>query len=261
MRRSRGLAAGATRTGPSPNTSANTARTDARLHAGGGSLAADHHETHLPSLQSSSCPHPWFSRAHEDARGARGHQRAAREGAQASLGLKPSPRGMDAGPPALRLQTLRTAAAFQRLLRERPCGISAHFAVHHLAAEVEKRPQADRAPVVRDLSTERETELVPFVDESPRTAASSRYALGVVVPKRHARRAVTRSLIKREVRAAWRCRASALDAGLWLVRLRAGFEASRYPSAASVALRAAVRLEVGQVLDRCVIATAASSAA
>src|SRR5437870_3385102 len=77
-------------------------------------------------------------------------------------------------------------------------------------------------------------------------------ALGMVVPKRHARRAVTRSLLKRELRAAWLRRAQLLEPGAWLLRLRAGFETARFPSAASRPLHAAVRAEIEQLLDRCV---------
>ena len=47
--------------------------------------------------------------------------------------------------------------------------------------------------------------------------------LGCVVPKRHARRAVTRSLLKRQIRGAFDRHAAALAGGLWLVRLRAPF--------------------------------------
>jgi len=85
--------------------------------------------------------------------------------------------------------------------------------------------------------------------------------LGVVVPKRHARRAVTRSLIKRELRAAWQRGAPALAPGAWLVRLRAAFDVAAFASAASTALRRAVRFEVEQVMERCVATSAASSAA
>ena len=99
-----------------------------------------------------------------------------------------------------------------------------------------------------------------IVDESAARAAQSRLGLGVVVPKRHAARAVTRTLVKREVRTAWQRRAPALAAGTWLVRLRAAFDRATYVSAASAALRKAVRLEVEQLVERCVAASAASSA-
>ena len=72
--------------------------------------------------------------------------------------------------------------------------------------------------------------------------------LGLLVPKRHARRAVTRNLIKRQMREAVRRRS--LVAGAWLIRLRAGFDKARYPSAASLGLRQAVHEELEQLFGR-----------
>lgn len=74
--------------------------------------------------------------------------------------------------------------------------------------------------------------------------------LGMVVPKRHAKRSVTRSLMKRQIRAAVAACSDALSLGLWVVRLRAPFDRSAYPSAASTALQTAVRSELDQLLAR-----------
>lgn len=77
--------------------------------------------------------------------------------------------------------------------------------------------------------------------------------LGAVVPKRHARRAVTRSLIKREIRAAAARQGTAgkpgLAAGIWVVRLRTAFDRARFVSAASGALRQAARGELDAVFE------------
>lgn len=83
------------------------------------------------------------------------------------------------------------------------------------------------------------------MDKKPATPS---WALGLVVPKRHARRSVTRQLIRRQMRAAV-CRRP-LHAGQWLLRLRAGFDPRRYPSAASQALRLAVRGELDALFER-----------
>ena len=72
--------------------------------------------------------------------------------------------------------------------------------------------------------------------------------LGCLVPKRHARRSVTRSLIKRQIRASFGRHAAGLPPGLWLVRLRAGFSAEAYRSAASGALAGAARDELDALL-------------
>lgn len=73
---------------------------------------------------------------------------------------------------------------------------------------------------------------------------------GCVVPKRHARRSVTRSLLKRQIRAALSRHAAALPQGLWLVRLKAPFATAQFPSAASDALRLAARNELDALLAR-----------
>jgi ribonuclease P protein component len=78
--------------------------------------------------------------------------------------------------------------------------------------------------------------------------------MGAVVPKRHARRSVTRTLLKRQIYAAVTARADVLPAGLWVVRLRAGFERTAFPSAASTALRQAARTELDGLIERCVLA-------
>ena len=68
--------------------------------------------------------------------------------------------------------------------------------------------------------------------------------LGAVVPKRHARRAVTRTLLKRQIRTAAERHRGALREGLWLVRLRSPFDRSVYVSAASSALQLAASVEL-----------------
>ena len=87
-------------------------------------------------------------------------------------------------------------------------------------------------------------------DHRVASAAACRFAL--VVPKRHARRAVTRSLIKRQGRAQFAAHAARLAAGDWLLRLRAGFPLPQFPSAASTALRVAVRAELHTLFGRVV---------
>ncbi|MFM8898436.1 MAG: ribonuclease P protein component [Burkholderiales bacterium] len=92
------------------------------------------------------------------------------------------------------------------------------------------------------------------MDDLPLKAAESdRIWLGLVVPKRHAKRSVTRQLLKRQMRAAvadQQTQSKPLNHGLWVLRLRAAFEVSQFPSAASAALAAAVRQELQQLLQR-----------
>ena len=95
------------------------------------------------------------------------------------------------------------------------------------------------------LSTGREELLPKHVDNPVRD-----HWLGCVVPKRHARRAVTRNLLKRRIRLAMARHLQALAPGLWLVRLRAPFGREKFPSAASAALQAAADSELEQLFTR-----------
>ena len=74
--------------------------------------------------------------------------------------------------------------------------------------------------------------------------------LGMVVPKRHARRSVTRTLLKRQIRVAFAEGEAAqlLPPGLWVVRLRTGFDRKVFSSASSDALRLAAAEELGTVM-------------
>ena len=79
---------------------------------------------------------------------------------------------------------------------------------------------------------------------------SGRLWLGCVVPKRHARRAVTRNLLKRQARSAFQRHASRLPPGLWLLRLQAPFAKAEFISASSLRLARAVRSELDALLAR-----------
>lgn len=87
------------------------------------------------------------------------------------------------------------------------------------------------------------------VDDSSATSHPTQRWLGVVLPKRHARRSVTRSLLKRQIRQALAAREGRLPCGLWVVRLRAPFDRERFPSAASSALREQAGAELARLLD------------
>ena len=164
---------------------------------------------------------------------------------------------------------------------------SPHFAVHHLAGRPLplKRPMVrvvvdaedpsavldggptGHAPVTASLSTELstggpasvETGVDDSQDPGPRTlgetpmptAGLDRW-LGLVVPKRHARRAVTRTLVKRQIRNVAAACAAQLEAGLWVVRQRSPFDPTLFPSAASDALKEAARAELRALFERAV---------
>ena len=74
--------------------------------------------------------------------------------------------------------------------------------------------------------------------------AGSAQWIGAMVPKRWARRAVTRNLIKRQIHALADLGHLPPASGAVLVRLRASFHTGAFVSAASPALRQAVRAEL-----------------
>lgn len=149
------------------------------------------------------------------------------------------------------------SADFERVMAAPGSVKSRHFVLHHLAgvpslplkpravrqrqAELSTTPPAPGAGFVDDLSA-------PPVHHAPPDAVW----LGLVVPKRHAKRSVTRTLLKRQMRAAvlrqQQPANTPLRQGLWVLRLRAVFDVALFPSAASAALAQAVRAELQQLL-------------
>ena len=164
---------------------------------------------------------------------------------------------------------------------------SPHFAVHHLVGRPLplKRPMGrsalasevssavaevestGHAPVTARLSTELstgrpdapETGVDDLQESGPQTLVETPTPtggldrwLGLVVPKRHAKRAVTRTLVKRQIRHVAAACARQLEPGLWVVRQRSPFDPKQFPSAASDALKEAARAELRALFDRAV---------
>ena len=146
------------------------------------------------------------------------------------------------------------SADFERVLRTPARSRSGPFVFHHLAERPTRRAGRAEAASAAELSTAVGPLGPAPVDDSPAAVDDSAAAgpgvwLGAVVPKRHARRAVSRSLIKRQIRAAFARHGHLLDAGLWVVRLRAPFDRAVFPSAASAALQAAVRDDIAVAMS------------
>lgn len=147
------------------------------------------------------------------------------------------------------LPRLVVSADFERVLALRSRAATAHFAVHHLSVQPSPCPASLRQPSATKLSTiESPPGLLP-VEDLP-AAAPSRCPswVGAVVPKRHARRAVTRSLIKRQIYAAAERHRDRMAPGLWIVRLRSPFDRAEFVSAASPALLRRARVELDDLL-------------
>ena len=118
---------------------------------------------------------------------------------------------------------------------------SPHFVLHHLAASPASAVWRPRRTVVPEISTDCAPDSASSVDNS---APPVDWWLGLVVPKRHARRAVTRNLLKRQMRAQADGHRLRLPPGQWLLRLRAPFDARQFASAASTRMQEAARCEL-----------------
>lgn len=128
------------------------------------------------------------------------------------------------------MQRLRTHGQFQAVLAGPRIAGTAHFVLH----------QRDLAEIGL-LPTQRvATQASAFTEASP---VSHESVFGAMVPKRWAKRAVTRNMIRRQVHEV-AVAASALPAAAYVVRLRSGFDRRRFASASSTVLKKQVRDEL-----------------
>ncbi len=74
--------------------------------------------------------------------------------------------------------------------------------------------------------------------------------MGAMVPKRWAKRAVTRNAIKRQIYTLSAEFEARLSVSAYVVRLRAGFDRKQFVSASSELLKDAVRLELQQLFAK-----------
>ena len=128
---------------------------------------------------------------------------------------------------------LKTRSQFQAVLAGSKLAVSAHFAVHHLAL--------DRTICKTAAGVESSAIPLPMFSHSD-------VWLGSMIPKRWAKRAVTRNAIKRQVFNVAREFESVLPLGAYVVRMRTGFSKIEFPSAGSEALKLSVRMELVQLL-------------
>ncbi len=141
------------------------------------------------------------------------------------------------------MQRLKTRAQFQAALAGGTVARTPHFALHRCALDACEPASEKDAP--RRAATD---------DVALESAASLFNAdvvwIGAMVPKRWARRAVTRNAIKRQIyQISTGCEAGFLRAA-HVVRLRAAFNRKEFVSASSDLLKAAVRAELDQLFAR-----------
>ena len=135
------------------------------------------------------------------------------------------------------MQRLKTRAQFQAVMAGSTVSRTAHFALHRLglpAAEAAATgPRSDGLSALFHVG-----------------GAAPEPWIGALIPKRWAKRAVTRNAIKRQIYTVSQDFETQLPAAAHVVRLRAGFDRSRFVSASSDALKRAVRGELQELFAR-----------
>ena len=112
-----------------------------------------------------------------------------------------------------------------------------HFALHRVAL------QPSSVPIAATNSQEMASPDASQALSKPLFAVQDTW-LGVIVPKRWAKRAVTRNTIKRQIYAVSTASGCSLPVAAHVVRLRAGFDRAEFISATSDKLKIAVRAEL-----------------
>lgn len=138
----------------------------------------------------------------------------------------------------LHVQRLKTRPQFQAALASKLGVRTTHFALHSCdLAQIypPKTPRSELGDSPKPGSTPADTEVG---------------ALGAVVPKRWAKRAVTRNAIKRQIYSVSAQFASQLRPRGHVVRLRAAFDRKEFISASSEFLKLAVRAELLDLFAR-----------
>ena len=132
------------------------------------------------------------------------------------------------------VQRLKTRPQFQAALAGGTVSRTPHFALHRLnLPETSVNPSS------------------PSADGAANALFQPKAVwLGAMVPKRWARRAVTRNAIKRQIYVISAQYEVRMPCAAHVVRLRAGFDRTQFISATSTLLKQAVRLELEQLFER-----------
>ncbi len=150
------------------------------------------------------------------------------------------------------MQRLKSRAQFQAVLAGSTVARTPHFALHQLGLPVvvAQPRQAAASAVVVALPELAVAEPHPPKRAAPELFPTQGMWLGAMVPKRWARRAVTRNTIKRQVYAVADGFEPTLPQAAYVLRLRAAFDKKQFVSATSELLKQAVRSELQLLLTR-----------
>jgi ribonuclease P protein component len=134
-----------------------------------------------------------------------------------------------------------TKAQFAAVMNGQTVSRTPHFALHRVA--LQQNAESKTAPkAVAEAATAVSVDACQTLSK-PLFAVQDTW-LGVIVPKRWAKRAVTRNTIKRQIYAVSTAPSCHLPPAAHVVRLRAGFDRAEFISATSDKLKSAVRAEL-----------------
>jgi ribonuclease P protein component len=139
------------------------------------------------------------------------------------------------------VQRLKTRPQFQAALAGGTVSRTTHFALHRLTLS----PPSDISLAPAD-------QLGPAPSPEQALFGLADVWLGAMVPKRWARRAVTRNTIKRQIYNVSEHFGDRLPVAAHVVRLRSTFDRKQFISATSEPLKLAVRQELEQLFERAV---------
>lgn len=141
------------------------------------------------------------------------------------------------------MQRLRTRSQFQAVLGGSTVARTPHFALHRVAlVSAETLPHTEAHGASADTMTQ--------LFDIPEVW------MGAMVPKRWARRAVTRNTIKRQIYSVSMAIEAAIPVAAHVVRLRASFQRELFKSATSDVLKRTVRQEIEQLFSKMALSAA-----
>lgn len=144
------------------------------------------------------------------------------------------------------MQRLKTRPQFQATMAGGTVARTPHFALHRLAFS------ANSAASQGHPETGSGSDLIP----EPQTLfIQPGVWLGAMVPKRWARRAVTRNTIKRQIYSVAALFEPHLMQAAHVVRLRSAFDRKQFVSARSDLLKQAVRAELLELFERAALSS------
>ena len=141
------------------------------------------------------------------------------------------------------MHRLKTRPQFQAAMAGGTVSRTAHFALHRLALDASSTAMASQAAAVAPTGPGS----LPSVQGPQALFAVRGVWLGAMVPKRWARRAVTRNAIKRQIYTVGDTFETQLAQAAHVVRLRSAFDRKQFVSATSDQLKQAVRAELLQL--------------